>query len=96
MRKKIFILLCIGIFSFIPNLVLADCMDVSRFTNWLLEGDHTIVLYSGPMPIAVLQIPYCTVHPSSSIRFTKSYLCDGDYIVIDSSECMIINIESAH
>jgi len=96
MGKKILVLLFVVIFVFIPNLVLADCVDISRFTNWLLEGDHTITLYSGRMPVAVLQIPYCTIRPSSSIRFTKSYLCDGDNIFIDGSECMIISLESVH
>jgi hypothetical protein len=96
MEKKIFILVCISIFSLIPNLVLADCVDVSRFTNWSSEGDHAIALYSGSMPMAVLQIPYCIIQTSSNIRFTKSYLCDGDSIFIDGLECLIISIESAH
>ena len=47
------------------------------------------------MPIARVAVPYCTLNPSSSIRLLKSYVCDGDKIMIDGSGCLIMSVSSS-
>jgi hypothetical protein len=47
------------------------------------------------MPIARVDVPYCTLDPSSSIRLLKSYVCSGDKIIIDGAGCMIMNVFSS-
>jgi len=93
MKKKILILISFGIFVLIPALAFADCLDLGGFTSWVLEDTHTIVFYMGTRPVARLEIPYCTMGPSSSIRLIKSYVCDTDSIMIDGEQCSIITLQ---
>ncbi len=94
--KKILILFCLPILLlFSENLVLADCLDFSRAKSWSVEGGHTIVFYSGMMPIARVEVPYCRIHPDSQLRITKKYLCDTDRINVDGDTCAISSITSA-
>ena len=94
MKKKILLLITLTILLLFPNLVLADCMDLGSFTSWILEDTNKIIFYEGQRPIALLNIPYCEVHPSSSIRLTKSYICDSDNIIIDGGECSIMTVKA--
>lgn len=93
MKKKILILISFGIFLLIPTLAFADCLDLGGFTSWVLEDTHTIVFYMGTRPVARLEIPYCTMGSSSSIRLIKSYVCDADSIMIDGEQCSIITLQ---
>jgi hypothetical protein len=95
MRKKIVILLGLGIVLLSPSVVLPDCIDLGRSTSLYVQGGHSIIYYAGLMPIARLDVPYCAVSPSSSIRLIKNYVCDGDKIMIDDSVCMIMTVSSA-
>ena len=73
--RKVGIVLSPTILLF-PAFVLADCVDLGRFTSWYLETSHTIVFYMGETPLARLEIPNCEVSPLSTIRLIKSYVCD--------------------
>jgi hypothetical protein len=93
MRKRILIVLSLMVFLTLPIQVLADCAELKNYTNWTLEGEHTIIFYIGNMPIANLTVPYCEILPTSSIQLLKSYVCDSDSIVIDGRECSIIEVK---
>jgi hypothetical protein len=91
--KQILVVLSLMILLILPKQVLADCADLKNYTNWTLEGEHTIIFYVGKMPIASLTIPYCEILTSSNIQLIKSYVCDSDSIVIDGKECSIIEVK---
>jgi hypothetical protein len=93
MRKKIRILLTFAILLLLPNLAFADCLDLGGFTGWVVEDTHTIVFYMGTISIARLEIPNCTIHPSSGILLIKSYVCDSDDIMIDNEKCSILTVQ---
>lgn len=93
MRKKIIILFILGVFLFLPTFVSADCVDLGKFTSWVLENEHKIIFYMGVKPIARLEVQDCEIQPSSSIRLIKSYVCDFDEIIVDGHKCSIISAE---
>jgi hypothetical protein len=96
MKKTILILSSLTILLLFPNLVLADCMDLGRFTSWMLEDTNEIIFYEGQRPLALLSILNCEVRPSSIIRLTKSYICDSDSIIIDGEECSIMTVKALY
>jgi len=76
-----------------PALVSADCADLGRYTNWYLEGAHTVIFYNGDIPLARVEIPYCEITPLSKILLLNSYVCDSDQIVVDGVACSIITVK---
>ncbi len=92
--KKRFFLFVFGILLLLPNLIFADCLDFGRATDYSVQDNHTIIFYSGVMPLAYVTIPYCDVRRSSTIQFSKAYTCDSDQIFIDGEACMISTIKS--
>lgn len=94
-RKKILILFSFAMLFLSPDLVLSDCVPIGgSFTSFYIQGGHTIIFYSGSWPIAYLDVPYCTVNPSSTISLTKNYVCDGDKIIVDNEACTIMSVYS--
>lgn len=91
--KKI-ILFSLLLLSF-PNLASGDCADVRGFTDMYVQGGHTLILYRGPTPLAFLSVPYCTLTSTSDIRLTKSYVCDGEKVIVDGEACTILSVQSA-
>jgi hypothetical protein len=90
--KKIWWVLSLAILL-LPTFVSADCADLVRFTNWILETSHTVVFYAGNKPLARLEIPDCEIRPLSTIHLRTSYICDLDEIVVDGVVCHIITVE---
>jgi len=93
MGKRIFIFLCFGIFVTFPNLVLADCADLGGFTSFSVDG-NTVTLYSGNAPSVKFDAD-CDVEPTSKLQLIKSYVCDGEELLVDGSKCTIMNIKSS-
>ncbi len=93
MKKSIFFALSFGIFFLLPNLSSAECTDIGGFYSFSLEGVNTVVLYSGSIPVARFDVQDCSVQASSKIELIKSYVCDGDEIMIDGSRCTIMEIK---
>jgi hypothetical protein len=93
-RKKILILFSFAMLFLSPDLALSDCVSIGGSTSFYIQGGHTIIYYGGSWPIAYLDVPYCTINPSSTIRLTKSYVCDGDKIIVDNEACTIMNVYS--
>ncbi len=94
MGKKMVILLGLAIFLLCPSLVLSDCVDFRRFTSFYVAGGHSVVFYSGLTPIGRVEVPYCLVSPSSNVQLIRTYVCDGDNILIDDSQCTIMSVYS--
>ena len=95
MKKNILVLLCLGILMIFPDLAVSDCTDFGRVTSWYVEDEDTIIFYSQNRPVAKIDLQDCTVNSSSNIRFLKTYMCDGDTLLIDGKECSIISLTSA-
>jgi hypothetical protein len=95
MGKRTVVFLIFAILSLSPYLALADCVNLGGFTNWYAEDAHNIVFYRGSRPVGRLNIPDCTIHPSSSIHLITSYVCDSDKIIIDGEECTIMTVRSS-
>ncbi len=94
MRKRFLILLSFSVLLLSPNLILADCLDLGRATDYSVQDNHTIIFYSGVMPLAYVTIPYCNAKRSSAIQLSKGYTCDSDPIFIDGEACMIGTLKS--
>ena len=93
MKKVILIILvAIMIFLFSP-IAYAGCVDVSSVTSWSRIDTHTIIVYRGSTPLALLKMPYCYIYPSSEIRFVKNYICNWDKIIVDGEVCDITKVE---
>ena len=95
MRNKKVILLSFAMLLLFSSLALADCVSLVGFTDWFAEDNHNVVFYRGSRPLGTLNIPDCSIKPSSTIRLSKSYVCDSDKIIIDGEECTIMTVTSA-
>ena len=95
MKRNIFILMCLGILLAVPNLAVSDCKDFGRVTSWYVQDENTIIYYSQDSPVAKIVLQDCTVNSSSNIRFLKTYICDGDSLLVDGEECAIMSLTSA-
>ncbi len=97
MRLKRFfpVLMVLVIVLLCPALVLSDCVDLKRASSSYVQGGHSVIFYEGVRPIARVDLPYCLLNPTSNIRLTTNYICDGDNIIIDGSECLITTVASA-
>jgi hypothetical protein len=71
----------------------AACVDLSSATNWSIINSHKIIMYWESKAIAVLDIPSCDIHSSSSITVNNTYICNGDSIIVSGVACKIRNIE---
>ena len=91
---KKYILLCLGIVIVLPSLVLADCDDFGGFTSFVLQGTNTVVLYAGTTAIGQFDVQTCNVEANSTIRLVRSPVCDGDEVVVDGSNCTVMNVKS--
>ena len=94
MKKNLLILVGIGILLLLPTLVLADCDDLGGFTNFVLQGSNTVVLYAGSTPMGQFDVQSCNVTSTSSILLLKTMVCDGDEVKIDGSRCTVMNVKS--
>jgi len=90
--KKIWMILNLALLLF-PTFVSADCANLERFNNWILESSHTVIFYDGKKPLARVEIPNCEIFPLSTIRLIDSYVCESDRILVDGVACQIITVE---
>ena len=94
MKKNILIGLCLGILLVVPNVVLAGCTDLGGFTGFSVTG-NTVTLHSGRKPFVKFDVR-CDVQVQSKSRLEliKSYVCDGDEVLVDGVKCRILNLTS--
>ena len=94
MKKYTLILLSLGILLILPNLILADCVGLGGFNNFVLSRGSTVVLYAGSTPTGQFDVQNCDVQPQSRILLARSMVCDGDEVVIDNSRCTVLDVKS--
>ena len=94
MKKNLLVLVCFGMFLFLPGLVLADCDDLGGFTSFVVQGQNTVVLYAGSTSMGQFDVETCDVQAGSTILLLKSMVCDGDDVMIDGSRCRVMNVKS--
>ena len=94
MKKNILMGLCLGILLVVPNVVLAGCTDLGGFTSFSVTG-NTVTLHSGTKPFVKFDVR-CDVQVQSKSRLEliKSYVCDGDEVLVDGVKCRILNLTS--
>ncbi len=95
MRNKRVFLLSLAVLLLSSSLALADCVSLASFTDWYAQDSHNIVFYRGPRPLGTINVPNCSVKPSSTILLNTGYVCDSDKIIIDGEECTIMTVTSA-
>ncbi len=71
----------------------AECTGIGVFNRFLVRDYNTVVLYLGSMPVARFDLQNCTVYSDSSIDLLKNYVCDGDKVLVDDSECVMMEIK---
>ncbi len=87
--KKNFSILSFLLILIMPTPLLADCIPVPQFTNFMVEGGRRVILYYGNVPIVKFDVD-CRVKPTSKIRLLKDSVCDGDDIEIDGRKCSVL------
>ncbi len=95
MKKKSKLIFLGLIILFLPNLVWADCADVTRVTSYYIQGAHDVILYYRLTPVAYITVPWCNIFSGSTIQLTSGYLCDGDKIIVDGEACPIFTLRSS-
>ena len=90
--KKICVILSVAILL-LPAFASADCVDLGKFTSWILESSRTIVFYEEQKLLARVQIPNCEIRPLSTIRLINSYVCDSDKVLIDGIACQTVSVQ---
>ena len=88
MRKIVYLLVSLT-YGFTSSFSWAACADLSNVTNWSNINTHKIIMYRGNKAIAILDIPYCNIYPSSSIELNKEYICNWDKIIVSGTACDI-------
>jgi hypothetical protein len=94
MKKNILILLCLGILLVLPNLILADCVDLGGFNGFTLSRGNTVVLYAGSTPTGQFDVQNCDVQLQSRLLLRRSMVCDGDEVVVDNNRCTVMDVKS--
>lgn len=94
MKKYILILVFLGILVVLPNLVLADCADIGGFSSFSVSGGNTVTLYSWNRPFVKFDVQG-TIYPTSKLQLIKSYVCDGDEVMVDGFKTTILNVVSS-
>ncbi|MGZ3493957.1 MAG: hypothetical protein ACXWM6_04555 [Thermodesulfobacteriota bacterium] len=94
MKRNILVLVCLGIFVVLPNLVSADCADLGGFTSFSVTGGNTVTLYARNTPFVKFDVQ-CDIQQTSKLQIIKGYVCDGDEVLVDGSRCTILNVVSS-
>lgn len=71
----------------------AACVDLSSATNWSNINTHKIIMYQGSKAVAILDISFCDIFPSSTIRLDKKVICSGDKIIVSGVACDIRSVK---
>ena len=94
MKRNILVLIFSGVFLILPHLGMAGCHDLGGFSNFVLQGSNTVVLYAGSTPTGKFDVQNCDVQPRSRILLLNSMVCDGDEVMIDGNRCTVMNVSS--
>ncbi len=82
----LFLLFCL------PSLGLADCVDFATFNRFYVQDDGSIIFYYNNLPLGKVTLQDCTANSSSDIRLIKSFICQGDDILVDGKSCTLFSV----
>ncbi|HYA90567.1 MAG TPA: hypothetical protein VEK32_03605 [Thermodesulfobacteriota bacterium] len=94
MKKNILVLACLVTLVVLPNLVLADCVDIGGFTSFSVTWGNTVTLYSMDKPFVKFDVQG-GIDPTSKLQLIKGYVCDGDEVLVDGFKSTILNVNSS-
>lgn len=94
MNKNILVLVCLGILVVLPNLVLADCVDIGGFSSFSVTTGNTVTLYSMNKPYVKFDVQG-GIETTSRLQLIKGYVCDGDEVLVDGFKSTILNVNSS-
>lgn len=96
MKNCLFVVVGLGVLMALPSLGSADCCDFGGYGgNYSIEGYNTVILYSGGTPMGRFSVQ-CSIQSNSKVQLIKTYMCDGDEILVDGSRCMVNNVTSTN
>ena len=95
MRNKLLILWVLIFVLTAPAVVRSECVDLGRADSHYIQGAHSVVFYTGNRPIARVTMLHCALYQDSTIRLTKTYVCDRDRIIVDGEQCVIGGVSTA-
>ena len=95
MKKKICVVAALGVLLLLPSLALADCCDLGGFTSYAVDANNMVILYAGSTPMAKFSVQ-CSIQNDSKVQLLKTYMCDGDELLVDGSRCMVNNVTSTN
>jgi len=78
----------------LPNLVLADCVDLGSFTSFSVTGSNRVTLYWMNKPYVRFDVQ-SGIDPTSNLQLIKGYVCDGDEVLVDGFRSTILNVTSS-
>jgi len=94
MKKNVLILVFLGVLVLLPNLVLADCAGLGNFTSFSVVWSNTVTLYWFNKPFVKFDVQG-SIEPTSKLQLVKSYVCDGDDVLVDGFKVTILNVTSS-
>lgn len=86
-------ILIITILLILPAICLADMVYTTGITGWQYIDTHKIILLSGQRTVAVVDLPFCFLYPTSRVRFLSDVLEYGEKILIDDEVCDVGNVK---
>ena len=96
MKKKILILVGLSILFLLPSLGLADCCDFGGYDeSFAIEDYNTVILQSKDGRRLGRFRVQCSVHSTSKIGLLRSFVCDGDEVLIDGARCMVDRVKES-
>jgi hypothetical protein len=73
----------------------ADVVTLAGAKSWKLINSHTIMVFSGDIPIALIEFwPYEIILPSSKIEYIDLTVMEFSKMVIDGRVCEIFRVKS--
>jgi hypothetical protein len=87
--------LAIVFFLLMVNPSLCDVVNLTGATSWKLINKHTIMVFSGNRPIALIEFwPYEIIFASSQIEYIDPIIMRFSKMRIDGRVCEIYKLKS--
>ena len=92
MKKTIYVAGLL-LFFCLPTAGFADCTELGHFDTCVVQHDGSIIFYRGNYPLGRVELQHCTPDSSSNIRLSRSFVCEGDEILVDGERCKIMTVK---
>jgi len=94
--KKRLILILVIIFLLLFSFpCFSDVVILAGVESWKLVNNHTIMVFSGNTPIALIEFwPYEIIFPTSKIQYIDLTVMEFSKMAIDGRVCEILKVKS--